>query len=72
MAKPRLETLKAINVEFFGSQWADNDLEQLVTPTFGVVASFESVVSNLRKIVARDLGDVAPHTLAQPPDSGND
>ncbi|MER9408334.1 hypothetical protein NKI36_30565 [Mesorhizobium caraganae] len=72
MAKPRLETLKSINAEFLGRQCIDEDLEQLVTLPFGAVSSFESVLSDLRRIVARTLGHVAPDAVAQASDPGHD
>ncbi|AZO18035.1 MULTISPECIES: hypothetical protein [unclassified Mesorhizobium] len=72
MAKPRLETLKSVNIEFFDSLWANEDLEQLVTPRFGVITSFESLLKDLRIIVAADLGQVAPDAVEQASDSGHD
>lgn len=72
MAKPRLETLKSINAEFLGNQWVDGDLEQLATSPFGIVSSFESLLSDLRSIVARDLGHIAPDGVAQASHSGHD
>ncbi|RWI99668.1 hypothetical protein [Mesorhizobium sp.] len=64
MAEPRLETLKSINAEFLG--------RQLVTLPFGIVSSFDIVLSDLRRIVARKLGHVAPDAVAQASDSGHD
>lgn len=72
MVKLRLETLQAINVDFFDNLWAEEDLQKLVTPRFGVVPSFESLLSDLRRIGARDLGQVAPDALAQATDTGHD
>ncbi|RWO04937.1 MAG: hypothetical protein EOS07_27310 [Mesorhizobium sp.] len=64
--------MKYINAEFLGSQWVDGDLEQLVTSPFGIISSFESLLSDLRSIVARDLGHVAPDDVAQASHSGRD
>ncbi|MER8548604.1 hypothetical protein NKH41_23250 [Mesorhizobium sp. M1169] len=72
MAKPRLETLKSIAPEIVGRQLIDDDLEQLITTRFGVVSSFESVLSDLRRIVAKDLGHIGPDAAAQASDSGHD
>lgn len=72
MLKPRLETLKSINAEFLGGRWADDDLQQLIRPAFGVVSSLASVLADLRGIVAKDLGDVAPHARAAAPNFDDD
>ncbi|MGH0348271.1 hypothetical protein NKY44_31760 [Sinorhizobium meliloti] len=60
MSRPTFATLKAINGEFFEERWDEKDLEQLVAPTFGVVSSFEKVISDLQRIVGKDLGQVGP------------
>ncbi|MER9664791.1 hypothetical protein [Mesorhizobium sp. M0159] len=60
MSRPTFATLEAMNAEFFGSRWDKKDLEQLVAPTFGVVSSFEKVISDLHRIVSKDLGQVGP------------
>ncbi|MBY2994924.1 hypothetical protein HF263_27075 [Rhizobium leguminosarum] len=60
MSGPTFATLKATNTEFFDNRWDEKDLEQLVAPTFGVVSSFEKVISDLQRIVSKDLGQVAP------------
>ncbi|MBX4937048.1 MULTISPECIES: hypothetical protein [Rhizobium] len=60
MSRPTFATLKAMNAEFFEGCWDEKDLEQLVAPTFGVVSSFEKVISDLQRIVSKDLGQVGP------------
>ncbi|CAN7248073.1 hypothetical protein [Mesorhizobium caraganae] len=72
MAKSRLETLKSVDAEFLGRHCIGDDLEQLVTPPFGVISSFESVLSDLRRILARNLGHVAPDAITQASDSDRD
>ncbi|KUM27006.1 hypothetical protein AU467_18780 [Mesorhizobium loti] len=61
MSKPTFATLKAMNDEFFGGRWDDEDLEQLVTPTYGVVSSFEKVLTDLQTILGKNLGHVGPN-----------
>ncbi|MBN9987624.1 MULTISPECIES: hypothetical protein [Rhizobium] len=60
MSAPTFATLKAMNAAFFEGRWDEKDLEQLVSPTFGVVSSFEKVISDLQHIVSRDLGEIGP------------
>ncbi|RWI85990.1 hypothetical protein [Mesorhizobium sp.] len=60
MSRPTFATLQAMNAEFFGNRWDEKDLQQLVAPTFGVVSSFEKVISDLQHIVSKDLGHVSP------------
>lgn len=60
MIKPTFATVMAMNAEFFGGRWDEKDLEQLVRPTYGVVSSFEKVLTYLQTIIDKDLGDVGP------------
>lgn len=71
MLKPRFETLKSINAEFLDGRWTDDELEQLVTPTFGLVSSFESALAELRGILAKDLGQVGRDAPASASESGH-
>jgi hypothetical protein len=60
MARANLETLRALNRDLFAGRWNDEDLRQLVAPSFGVVSSFESVLADLAGILEKDLGEIPP------------
>ncbi|MFT4065469.1 hypothetical protein [Paraburkholderia sp.] len=60
-----LRTLIAVNREFFGGRWHDDDLEELVDPRFGVVSDLSSLVDRLSAIRAKDLADLAPPWITE-------
>jgi hypothetical protein len=67
MARVTLDTLQALNAGLLGQRWTDEDLDRLITPRFGLVSSFESVLSDLAEILKKDLGDTSPCAPAAEP-----
>jgi hypothetical protein len=65
MARDVFHILKSLNEELLGHRWTDDDLQQLVTPRFGVVSSFANISRDLTGILAQDLGDMPPSVLVE-------
>jgi hypothetical protein len=53
-----LDTLVAVNREFFAERWTQTDLKELLQPRHGVVSGFQAILDDLALIVGRDLGDL--------------
>jgi hypothetical protein len=50
------ETLKRIIEEFPTVAWSDSELDELVSPSFGVITGFQELVNNIAALTQTDLG----------------
>jgi hypothetical protein len=50
------ETLKRIIEEFPTVAWSESELDELVSPSFGVITGFQELVNNIAALTQADLG----------------
>jgi hypothetical protein len=53
-------TLENILAEFPTHEWADSDLNELVSPKHGVISGFQQINLDTQKLVELDLKDIEP------------
>ncbi len=51
-------TLKRIMQEFPTVAWSDGELDELVSPSFGVITGFQQLLDNIDALMRIDLGDL--------------
>jgi hypothetical protein len=54
----RRETLKCIMEEFPTVAWRDGELDELVSPSFGVITGFQQLLDNIDMLLRTDLADM--------------
>jgi hypothetical protein len=52
------DTLKRIMQEFPTVAWHDRELDELVSPTFGVITGFQQLLDNIDALMRTDLADL--------------
>ncbi len=64
------ETLKRVNEEFPTLSWADEELEELVAPRYGLITGFQELLQEIEKLRTLDLGETGPagavHRVKEP------
>jgi hypothetical protein len=63
-------TLRRAIEELAGFSWEDADLEELVSPKFGVITGFQDLVNELDELRQIDLGTIAPAGVVRRPKDG--
>ena len=51
------DTLRRVTQEFPTLDWADGELEELVTPRFGAITGFQRFLESVEQLVKIDLGE---------------
>jgi len=52
------DTLKRIMQEFPTVGWRESELDELVSPTFGVITGFQQLLDNIDALMRADLADL--------------
>jgi len=52
------DTLKRIMHQFPTVAWSDGELDELVSPSFGVITGFQQLLDNIETLMRTDLGDL--------------
>jgi len=52
------DTLKRIMQQFPTVAWSDGELDELVSPSFGVITGFQQLLDNIETLMRTDLGDL--------------
>ena len=52
------DTLRRIMQEFPTVAWSDGELDELVSPSFGVITGFQQLLDNIDALMRTDLGDL--------------
>jgi hypothetical protein len=52
------DTLKRIMQQFPTVAWSDGELDELVSPSFGVITGFQQLLENIDTLMRTDLGDL--------------
>ena len=58
MQPVRRETLKRIMEEFPTVPWSDGELDELVSPSFGVITGFQQLLDNIATLLCSDLAEM--------------
>lgn len=53
-------TLQRVQTEFPTQEWSDNELEELVSPKYGIITGFQKIIEDVRKLIAMDLKEIEP------------
>ena len=54
------DTLRKICSEFPTHDWSDQDLDELVAPSFGVITGFQKMIEDIQALVETDLDAIEP------------
>jgi hypothetical protein len=52
------DTLKRIMQQFPTVAWSDGELDELVSPSFGVITGFQQLLENIDTLMQANLGDL--------------
>ncbi|MBU0699222.1 MAG: hypothetical protein KKE59_07345 [Proteobacteria bacterium] len=55
-----LKTLQQIKTEFPIHDWSEEELNELVSPKYGVITGFEEILNDIQEIAGQDLADIEP------------
>ncbi len=58
MAPVTRDTLKRIMQQFPTVAWRESELDELVSPTFGVITGFQQLLDNVEALMRTDLADL--------------
>jgi hypothetical protein len=53
-------TLKRLVSEFPTHLWSDREMEEILSPQYGLVTGLEAMLADVDKLIAIDLDDIAP------------
>jgi len=53
-------TLKRLLSEFPTHLWSDQEIEEIISPQYGLITGFEAMLTDVDKLIAIDLNDIAP------------
>ena len=53
-------TLQKIIAEFPTHKWSDVELEELVSPKYGIITGFQKINEDTRKLIEIDLKEIEP------------
>lgn len=53
-------TLQRILAEFPTYDWSDKELEELVSPKYGIITGFQKMIEDVRKLIESDLKEIEP------------
>ena len=53
-------TLQRILAEFPTYDWSDKELEELVSPKYGIITGFQKMIGDVRKLIETDLKEIEP------------
>lgn len=54
------KTLQQIKTEFPIHNWSEEELNELVSPKYGVITGFEEILKDIRDLAGQDLDDIEP------------
>ena len=54
------KTLQQIKTEFPIHDWSEEELNELVSPKYGVITQFEENLKDIRELGGQDLDDIEP------------
>lgn len=67
MKAPTKELLEQMQAVFPTLGWSADELDDLVTPSFGLITGFPELLAEIEKLVERDLGELPPAGILSPP-----
>lgn len=53
-------TLQKIRSEFPIYNWSDQELDELVSPKYGVITGFQEIIEDIQKLIGTDLKAIEP------------
>lgn len=72
MEKLTKNLLLEMHAAFPTFEWSDAELDDLVTPSFGLITGFPELLSNIDRLCKRDLGELSPAGVLPAPDSSHE
>jgi hypothetical protein len=54
------QTLQRVQTEFPTHHWSDHELEELLSPQYGIITSFQKIIEDARKLIEIDLNAIEP------------
>ena len=54
------KTLQQIKTEFPINDWSEEELNELVSPKYGVIMGYEEILKDIRELSGQDLDDIEP------------
>ncbi len=66
------KTLQGIKAEFPIHDWSEEELNELVSPKYGVISGFDDILNDIEELGEQDLNDIEPAGNIKPMKDGNE